>query len=110
MNKRLSEKQKKNGAGGETRTRKGLPPVDFEPVEDSASGKGLVIDFKSATGAGDAMVASIALSLDRGESKEVLIKKALATSAGACMSYGTTPADLKTVQELEKQVKIIELK
>ncbi len=72
--------------------------------------EGLVIDFKSATGAGDAMVASIALSLDRGESKEVLIKKALATSAGACMSYGTTPADLKTVQELEKQVTIKELK
>lgn len=45
MTKRLSEKQKKNGAGGETRTRKGLPPVDFEPVCGAASGTGLVIDF-----------------------------------------------------------------
>lgn len=45
MTKTLEKTQSKNGAGGETRTRKGLPPVDFELVSWTSAASGLVIDF-----------------------------------------------------------------
>ncbi len=65
---------------------------------------GLKIDFQSAVGAGDAMVASLALSIQRNEDSVTMMKKAIATSAGACMTIGTRPASKKVVEKLEKLV------
>ncbi len=66
--------------------------------------KGLSIDFQSAVGAGDAMVASLALSIQNNEDSVTMLAKAIATSAGACTTIGTSPASKDVVDELEKRV------
>lgn len=53
----------------------------------------------------DAIVAGIALALDQGLSLPKLIQLAIACSAGAVMSEGTSPASKECVEELMKQVK-----
>lgn len=69
----------------------------------------LTIDYRSAVGAGDAMVAAIADALQKGMSLEKTARYATAVSAGACLSAGTEPADLETVQSLLEQTVIEDL-
>lgn len=61
----------------------------------------LKIPFQSAVGAGDAMVAGLACSLEQGLSLEETATLAVALSAGACMTEGTQPADADTVEALK---------
>lgn len=65
----------------------------------------LSIPYQSAVGAGDAMVAAIADGLSHQMKLKDLVTWAVAVSAGACMTQGTQPADLKTVLELREKVK-----
>lgn len=66
----------------------------------------LEIEANSSVGAGDAMVAALALALERKFAMEDMIRLAVASSAGAVCTQGTAPADLKTVNALSKQVVI----
>ncbi len=70
---------------------------------------GLKVDVKSTVGAGDAMVAAIAVSLERKDSLEAMIRLAMASGAGAVMQEGTNPADYEVVAELMKQVHLEQL-
>lgn len=64
----------------------------------------LKIPFQSAVGAGDAMVAALAYSLEHEMNLEDTITLAVAMSAGACMTEGTQPADAATVETLKQEV------
>jgi len=68
--------------------------------------EGLKIPAKSTVGAGDAMVAALALSLDQGYDFEKMAKLAVAMSAGACLTEGTKPSDKNQVMKLIEKVKI----
>lgn len=70
--------------------------------------KALKIDYRSAVGAGDAMVAAIAWGLEQNMPLEELIAWAVATSAGACMSEGTSPASRTVIEELKTRVETTE--
>lgn len=74
--------------------------------EACLSSKALKIEANSSVGAGDAMVAALALALERKLTMEEMIKLAVASSAGAVMTQGTAPADYETVNRLMKQVVI----
>jgi 1-phosphofructokinase len=77
----------------------------FVNKESSIYAHGLKVDVKSTVGAGDSMVAALAHSLEQGLSFEAAIKLAVATSAANVMTEGTEASDIKTIIELEKQVK-----
>lgn len=64
----------------------------------------LKIPFQSAVGAGDAMVAGLACSLDEGLDLEETAMLAIALSAGACTTEGTQPAGEEVVSRLKAQV------
>lgn len=64
----------------------------------------LKIEFQSAVGAGDAMVAGLAWGLEHDLSLERMLVRSVALSAGACMTEGTQPADAATVETLMKKV------
>lgn len=65
---------------------------------------GLKVDVKSTVGAGDSMVAALALSLEKGYSLEETVQLAVATSAANVMTSGTQPADISIIRELKKKV------
>lgn len=66
---------------------------------------GLKVDVKSTVGAGDSMVAALAHSIEQGLSFEAAVKLAVATGTANVMTSGTEASDIKTIIELEKQVK-----
>lgn len=66
----------------------------------------LKIKAHSSVGAGDAMVAAIAYSLDNEYNLEKLVKLSVATSAGAVVTEGTKPPTKALVDELIEQVVI----
>lgn len=66
----------------------------------------LKINAHSSVGAGDAMVAAIAYSLDNEYNLEKLVKLSVATSAGAVVTEGTKPPTKALVDELIEQVVI----
>ena len=78
----------------------------FVNKESSIYAHGLKVAVKSTVGAGDAMVAALAHSTEQGISFEAAVKLAVATSAANVMTSGTVASDIKTIIELEKQVKI----
>lgn len=78
----------------------------FMNDKDAYKVEGVSIKVQSSVGAGDAMVAAIAYAMDQKLSIEETITLAVATSAGACESKGTSPAPLARVQQLMKQVQI----
>lgn len=69
----------------------------------------LKIELNSAVGAGDAMVAAISYALEQNYSLEELAVLAMATSAGACTTAGTRPAEPEVVAALKEQVIIKEI-
>lgn len=77
----------------------------FITEDEVISSSALKIDYQSAVGAGDAMVAAIADGIEKNMKLADLVKWAVAVSAGACTTQGTQPASLETVLELEKQVR-----
>lgn len=65
---------------------------------------GLSVDVKSTVGAGDAMVASLALSLSRGYSFEKAVRLSVAAGTANVASEGTKPPELEDVLGYEAQV------
>jgi len=70
----------------------------------------LKVEAHSTVGAGDAMVAALAYSINNNMSFEDCIKLAIATSAGAVTTKGTKPPALELVEKLKQQVIIKNLK
>lgn len=64
----------------------------------------LKIDVKSTVGAGDAMVAALALSIEKNKTVEEKIKMAVACASGACLSEGTEPSNIDIIKELKNKV------
>lgn len=65
---------------------------------------GLPVPVRSAVGAGDAMVAALAMGFETGLSPQDGFRLACAAGAAACMTEGTTPPDMKIVKTLEARV------
>lgn len=70
---------------------------------------GLKVESHSTVGAGDAMVAALSYGIDSEFDMEECIKMGVATSAGAVTTIGTKPPTRELVENLKKQVEIINL-
>lgn len=64
----------------------------------------LNIDVKSTVGAGDAMVAALALCINKSIDVEEKIKMAVAFGSGACLSKGTEPPSVEIINDLKQKV------
>lgn len=67
--------------------------------------EGLKVPVKSTVGAGDSMVAALAIASEKGYLMEETVLLATAVSAANVMTSGTQPAELKDILELKKKVK-----
>ncbi|MCM0647497.1 1-phosphofructokinase [Clostridium swellfunianum] len=67
--------------------------------------EGLKVPVKSTVGAGDSMVAALAIACEKEYSIEETVVLATAVSAANVMTSGTQPAELKDILELKKKVK-----
>jgi 1-phosphofructokinase len=72
--------------------------------------EGLKVDVKSTVGAGDAMVAALALSLQRGYSLERAVTLSTAAGAANVATFGTQPPGLEDIMRYEGQVRFSCLK
>lgn len=77
----------------------------FIDKENIVHAEGLKVPVKSTVGAGDSMVAALALAIERRYSLEETVVLSTAVSAANVMTSGTEPADLKDILELKKKVK-----
>ncbi len=66
--------------------------------------EGLSVEVISTVGAGDAMVAAFAYSLERGDALEEALRLAVAASAASVMTPGTSPGELAVIEDLKKKV------
>lgn len=66
----------------------------------------LKVEAHSTVGAGDAMVAALAYSINNNMDFDYCIKLGIATSAGAVTTKGTKPPTLELVEKLKQQVVI----
>lgn len=82
----------------------GIEGSIFLTADEVILAKALTIDYRSAVGAGDAMVAAIAWGLEQNMSLDDLVSWSVATSAGACMSEGTSPASRQVIEQLKPRV------
>lgn len=71
---------------------------------------GLKVEAYSPVGAGDAMVAAFSYGLFKKMPIEGCIRLAVATSAGAVETIGTKPATKSVIEQLMRQVRLIEQK
>lgn len=78
----------------------------FITKSESVWAKGIKVDVKSTVGAGDSMVAALALSLERRDNLENMAKWAAATSTANVMTEGTQTGDLHTIEKLYSQIEI----
>jgi len=62
--------------------------------------EGKKVDVKSTVGAGDSMVAALAIALDENYTIENMAKFASAVSTASIMSEGSQPGDIKIIEEL----------
>lgn len=65
---------------------------------------GLAVKVKSTVGAGDAMVAALALALERGYPLEKSVTLSMAAGAANVATSGTQPPRLEDILEYERQV------
>jgi 1-phosphofructokinase len=82
----------------------------FVNKERSVLVDGIKVDVKSTVGAGDAMVAALAYSSDRGYSFEKTVKLAVASGTANVMTSGSQAAHYETIVALEKRVTLEDLK
>lgn len=68
----------------------------------------LSVKAHSTVGAGDAMVAALAYAWENNLDQKETVRLCMATSAGAVTTIGTKPPSKETVEQLKKQVIIIE--
>lgn len=66
--------------------------------------KGIKVEVKSTVGAGDSMVAALALAIDKGYDFEKAVKLSVACGTASVMTSGTQAADLNTIIEFESLV------
>jgi len=78
----------------------------FISSDKIAKVKGLKVEVKSTVGAGDSMVAALAVATENNYSFEETMKLACATSAANVMTEGTQTGRLIDIEELKKQVTI----
>lgn len=76
----------------------------------SIHAEGLTVEVKSTVGAGDAMVAALAYALSRGYSLEKAAALSVAAAAAKVASPGSSPPELKVINDLEGQVRLNYLK
>ena len=72
--------------------------------------EGLSVDVRSTVGAGDAMVASMAVALHRGYSFEKAVTLSVAAGAANVATHGTQPPELVDILHYENQVHFSYLK
>lgn len=77
----------------------------FIDKECSILGRNIEVEVKSTVGAGDAMVAALAYSINRGCSLEETVALSMATSNANVMTSGSQAADYETIAGLQKAVK-----
>jgi len=70
---------------------------------------GLSVKVKSTVGAGDAMVAALALALERGYQLEKAVSLSMAAGAANAATSGTQPPRLEDILEYERQVRFSQL-
>lgn len=68
--------------------------------------QGIKVEVKSTVGAGDAMVAAMAIAVDSGYSFEETIRLAVAASAASVMQEGTQFGGIEDINSLKKKVDI----
>ncbi|QCX34407.1 1-phosphofructokinase [Caloramator sp. E03] len=71
--------------------------------------KGLKVDVKSTVGAGDSMVAALALSIERNYEMDYALRFAAATSTANVMTEGTQTAEYEVINELINKIEIVEI-
>jgi 1-phosphofructokinase len=71
--------------------------------------RGLEVPVRSTVGAGDAVMAALALGNERGEDWARTVRTAAAVGAAAVMTAGTEAVSLETVRELERCIVVEEL-
>ncbi len=76
----------------------------FLTQDDAYQCPGLKVKAHSTVGAGDAMVAGLAYSVDSKYSMTNMMELCMATSAGAVTTVGTKPPSLAIIEELKGQV------
>lgn len=67
--------------------------------------EGIEVKVKSTVGAGDSLVAAVALAMDRGYSFEEMIRLAVAVSTASVMTEGTQAGNIDDINGLVKRVK-----
>lgn len=67
--------------------------------------QGIKVEVKSTVGAGDSMVAALALAIDKEYDFEEAVRLSVACGTASVMMSGTQAADLNTILDLKKQVK-----
>ncbi len=76
----------------------------FVEKDRSLLSHGIKVGVKSTVGAGDALVAALAYSMDIGADFEESVRLAVACSAANVTTSGTQPAERDLIEELKKQV------
>lgn len=76
----------------------------FIEKKRSLLARGLDVEAKSTVGAGDAMAAALAISLEQGFDLEETVRTAIAASAASVMTSGTQPGDYTRIMELKEKV------
>lgn len=71
---------------------------------------GIKVEVNSTVGAGDSMVAALALAIDRDYDLEKTVKLSVACGTASVMTSGTQAARLKDILELERLVKLEEIR
>ncbi|ABR50346.1 1-phosphofructokinase [Alkaliphilus metalliredigens QYMF] len=75
--------------------------------EETVIVEGIEVDVISTVGAGDSMVAALAVAIHRDYPLEKAIRLATATSAASVMTSGTETGEMNVIEQLEKKVKLI---
>jgi 1-phosphofructokinase len=81
----------------------------FINKEQTVLAKGIKVDVKSTVGAGDAMVAAMAVAMSRGYTLDEIIRWAVAASAANVMTEGTQAPSIDEVTRLMKEVEFIQI-
>ena len=76
----------------------------FMNREKTMYAHGLKVEVKSTVGAGDSMVAALALALDKDYSFEKAVTLSVAAATAGVMTEGTTAGSLEDILNIEKQV------